>query len=309
MKTLLTTLFSICLLSGSAAADDSTKNQTKHPYLFWQGNSADSGEWIEGEVTSPDLKMIKTQMEQLDWSSNASGKTSFGISLGNHNYIRIELTAAEKGKKRARVAVLRIPVSKSGNKLGGEIVGYATPYPRSKPLKDSDHVLRLLNSYLKKDNDLESLADWETTGGKLPTPAEEKVAASVPDQEDPLKRDQAAIQGKWKVVAMRAAGNPGPDNVIAVMKYEFKGNRLIITPAEPGTGYTFKLDPSSKPTATLDITPVDSKKPDDTMKGIYVLVGDQLKLCLAKKKRPTEMRAEAKDGFGQMLIELEREKP
>ena len=135
------------------------------------------------------------------------------------------------------------------------------------------------------------------------------TTASVPDKEDSLKRDQAAIQGKWKVVAMKAAGNPGPDNVIAVMKYEFKGNRLIITPAEPGPGYTFKLDPSSKPTATLDITPVDSKKPDDTMKGIYVLVGDQLKLCLAKKKRPTEMRAEAKDGFGQMLIELQREKP
>ena len=28
-----------------------------------------------------------------------------------------------------------------------------------------------------------------------------------------------------------------------------------------------------------------------------------------RKKRPTEMRAEAKDGFGQVLIELEREKP
>ena len=108
-----------------------------------------------------------------------------------------------------------------------------------------------------------------------PTPAEEKVTASVPDQEDPLKRDQVAIQGKWKVLAMRAAGNPGPDAVIAVMRYEFKGNQLIITPAEPGPGYTFKLDPSSKPTATFDMTPVGSKKPDDTMKGIYVLDGDQ----------------------------------
>lgn len=141
-----------------------------------------------------------------------------------------------------------------------------------------------------------------------PATEEEKVTASVPNQEDPLKRDQAAIQGKWKVVSMRAAGNPGPGAVIAVMKYEFKGNRLMITPAEPGPDYTFKLDPSSKPIATFDMTPVGSKKPDDTMRGIYVLDGDQLKLCLGKKKRPTEMRAEAKDGFGQVLIELEREK-
>lgn len=140
-----------------------------------------------------------------------------------------------------------------------------------------------------------------------PTAVED--TASTPDQEDQLKRDQAAIQGKWKVVAMRAAGNPGPDAVIAVMKYEFKGNRLIITPAEPGPGYTFKLDPSSKPIGTFDMTPVDAKKPAATMKGIYVLDGDQLKLCLGKQKRPTEMRAEAEDGFGQVLIELEREKP
>jgi hypothetical protein len=56
------------------------------------------------------------------------------------------------------------------------------------------------------------------------------------------------------------------------------------------------------------MTPVDSKKPADTMQGIYVLDGDRLKLCLGKKKRPTEMRAEAKDGFGQVLIVLEREK-
>ena len=136
-----------------------------------------------------------------------------------------------------------------------------------------------------------------------PTAAEEKVTASVPDQKDPL-----AIQGKWKVVAMRAAGNPGPNAIIAVMKYEFKGNQLIITPAEPGADYIFMLDPSSKPIATFDMTPVDSKKPADTMQGIYVLDGDRLKLCLGKKKRPTEMRAEAKDGFGQVLIELEREK-
>ena len=59
---------------------------------------------------------------------------------------------------------LRIPVIK----MGKETVGYAVPYPRSKPLKDSDHVLKLLNSYLKKDNELESLAEWETTVGKLP---------------------------------------------------------------------------------------------------------------------------------------------
>ena len=133
MKTLLTTLFSISLLSGGAAADDSTKSQTKRPSLFWQGNGADSVEWIEGVVKSPDLKMIKTKMEQLDWSGKASSKTSFGISMGPHNYLRIELAAAEKGKKRARVAVLRIPVIKMGKETVGRTLSAIKTFERQRP--------------------------------------------------------------------------------------------------------------------------------------------------------------------------------
>ncbi len=141
--------------------------------------------------------------------------------------------------------------------------------------------------------------------------ADESPAAPATnkEKEDLLKRDQAAIQGKWKIVSMRAAGNAGPDSIVAVMKYEFKGDQLIITPSEPGqSNYTFKLDPSSKPVANFDMTPLDAKAAEQAMKGIYVLEGDHLKICLGKNNRPAKMSAEAGDGFGQMLIELEREK-
>lgn len=146
--------------------------------------------------------------------------------------------------------------------------------------------------------------------GIKPTNPSETVEKETGVQEDPLNRDQAAIQGTWKVVAMRAAGNPAPDSIVAVMKYEFKGQQLLITPSEPGDPeYTITLDPSSKPVATLDMTPIGSKEAADTMKGIYILDADKLKICLGKNKRPTEMSAEQKDGFGQVLIELERETP
>jgi len=141
---------------------------------------------------------------------------------------------------------------------------------------------------------------------KQPESTEKEGAA----QEDPLKRDHAAIQGTWKVVAMRAAGNPAPDQVVAVVKYQFNGEKLIVTPAEPGTSdYTFSLDPSAKPIAACDMALIGSKDPADTMKGIYILDGDKLKICMGKNERPTQMSAEVEDGFGQMLVELERENP
>lgn len=139
------------------------------------------------------------------------------------------------------------------------------------------------------------------------TPAEQ-AAAKPAEQKDLAKRDQAAIQGKWKVVAMEANGRPAPASILAVLKYEFKGDKLFITPGEPGfTDYTFKLNPSAKP-ATIDMPRI---KPGGELdktesQGIYTLEGDHLKICFGKNKRPTEMKADAQSGFGQALVELER---
>lgn len=139
------------------------------------------------------------------------------------------------------------------------------------------------------------------------TPAEQAAAKPV-EQKDLAKRDQAAIQGKWKVVAMEAQGNQAPAEVVAVLKYIFKDNKLTITPGEPGfTHDTFKLNPSAKP-AAIDITPAEpGRAADDMQKGIYTLEGDRLKICFGNNKRPTKMTADAQSG--QALVELEREKP
>ncbi len=120
-----------------------------------------------------------------------------------------------------------------------------------------------------------------------------------------LERDIKALQGKWKCVGMEAAGNQGPPEVIAVMKYEFKGMRLIITPAEPGTpDYSFKLNPAAKPIPTFDM--ISPGEEGETLEGIYALEGNKLRICLGKQKRPTEFVANEETGFGQMLITLER---
>ena len=160
--TVLSLLLSCDPSQVDTSADGSKPIPEKYPYLFWQGSNTDNGELFEGRVESPDLKIIKAKLKQLDWSGEASSRPYFGICLDRDNYLRIELAAVEKCKKSAMVATLRTtPFLRSGDTT------FYT-YTRSRPLKDNDHVLKLLSSYLKKDKKLDSLAEWETTDGKLP---------------------------------------------------------------------------------------------------------------------------------------------
>jgi hypothetical protein len=157
--------------SRDESADGETTIGGALPYLFWQGSKADSGESLQGEVELPDLKIIKAKLEHLDWSGEAPGKPSLGISLDRHNYLRIEL-AAEKARKSAMIAILRIPsaLNDPNEVNSGKAVFYN--YARSRPLKDKGHALELLKSYLNNKNSLESLAEWETADGKLPRGAQ-----------------------------------------------------------------------------------------------------------------------------------------
>ena len=71
--------------------------------------------------------------------------------------------------------------------------------------------------------------------------AEEKAteAASTAKQDDTTSEALKAIEGKWKLVTMRAAGNDAPPQVIATYKYEFKGDKLMITPDNPNSNGNF----------------------------------------------------------------------
>lgn len=117
-----------------------------------------------------------------------------------------------------------------------------------------------------------------------------------------------AIQGKWKLVTMRAAGNDAPPQVIETFKYEFKGDKLMITPDNPNANGSFsvKLDPSAKPIATLDMTDLAGKREGRTLLGIYALEQGKLKICFGNK-RPSGFIATRETGYGQLLIELVRE--
>ena len=132
------------------------------------------------------------------------------------------------------------------------------------------------------------------------------LMAAAPSKEDAAKTDLDKIQGTWKVVAMEAAGQQAPAEIVAALKFVFKDGKLTFTPGEPGfTNYTFKLNATAKP-ASFDMTHADGDNKGETHKGIYSLKGDNLKICFGNADdRPKEFTAKGK----QAMYVLKREKP
>jgi uncharacterized protein (TIGR03067 family) len=132
------------------------------------------------------------------------------------------------------------------------------------------------------------------------------VAADPPA--DAVRADQQRLQGAWQVVSQEADGMKGPDEVARHMRYTFAGDRLTISPAEPGSDSELacRLDPAKMPKA-IDMTVRTGRNKGKTYAGIYALEGDGLKICFAKGDRPAAFATRA--GSGTALIVLKRAKP
>jgi uncharacterized protein (TIGR03067 family) len=134
------------------------------------------------------------------------------------------------------------------------------------------------------------------------------LMAGEPSKQDAFKKDLDAIQGTWKTVNLEADGKQAPAEIVVALKLTFKGDTLTFTPGEPGfSNYNYKLDATTKP-ASFDMTHADGANKGETQKGIYLLVGNHLKICLGKAdNRPKEFTTTANSG--QALYTLQQEKP
>jgi uncharacterized protein (TIGR03067 family) len=119
------------------------------------------------------------------------------------------------------------------------------------------------------------------------------LAADAPKEE--VSKDLDKLQGTW-------VGSDG------TMKLVIKGNKYTFTSAGDNEEGTLKADASKKP-AALDIHISKGPQEGKTQLAVYQLEGDTLKICYAEpdKERPTELAA--KDGSGQGMLVLKREKP
>ncbi len=113
--------------------------------------------------------------------------------------------------------------------------------------------------------------------------------------------DQAALQGKWIVESFQYNG--GPVEMMKEAVREFKENKYTLTPkAGDVIEGTIKLDPGQK-RKTIDLE-IDGR----TLKGIYEVDGDMLKMSytLNGGERPTEFVS--KPDSGQILVTHKRAK-
>jgi uncharacterized protein (TIGR03067 family) len=131
--------------------------------------------------------------------------------------------------------------------------------------------------------------------------------------------DAAKLQGSWRVVAIEDSGVAVNEPFLQTRQYLFDGHRLIVRArGEPVVGSwvgdwigrtikspSFRLDPTASPKA------IDLLLPDfSTMRGIYDLEGDRLKICFsgpsgqAAMTRPTGFSV---PGSGARLLILERD--
>lgn len=141
-----------------------------------------------------------------------------------------------------------------------------------------------------------------------PEPNSKGIAGADNATKVALDPDLEAIQGKWKLVAMEIGGNQAPAEIVAAMKYEFKGNTMVVTPTEPGhSDHLVELNSKAKPIPTFDMTPLVNGNKGRMLKGIYVMGGKKIKVCLSNVNRPTKFVTNKESGYGQVMIVLERE--
>lgn len=112
--------------------------------------------------------------------------------------------------------------------------------------------------------------------------------------EEKTDSDQAKMQGKWAVKSAISEGKEQPE--ATDVKFEIKGDKMIIRPKDkPEQQTTFKLDSSKNP-KQIDVTFMAGQAA--VALGIYEISKDGLRLTLAKpgiEKRPTEFKSESKE--------------
>ncbi|HWG46639.1 MAG TPA: TIGR03067 domain-containing protein [Gemmataceae bacterium] len=133
--------------------------------------------------------------------------------------------------------------------------------------------------------------------------------AAADPKKDATKDELKKLQGTWEVISIVANGEKVPKEETAELKVIISGSKIVFKEPNKSDETTFKIDPAKKP-KEIDITPPANAKEDGTLKGIYSLEDDNLKMCYnvsRKGGRPAEFATKARDG--RVLFVLKRAKP
>jgi uncharacterized protein (TIGR03067 family) len=126
------------------------------------------------------------------------------------------------------------------------------------------------------------------------------VAAEAP--KDDAKNDLKKMEGSWKMVAGETDGNKVEEGDLKSSSLKIKGDKYEARLGDSTHEGKLTLGASKK------LKTMDATDGDNTVKGIYELKGDELKICIAPpgQDRPTEFGAKA--GSGHIFMVWKREK-
>jgi uncharacterized protein (TIGR03067 family) len=121
-------------------------------------------------------------------------------------------------------------------------------------------------------------------------------------REDEARKELEKLQGKWLAVEFERDGDKVAEKDLKDSSATFAGNRVTMRDGASVRALEFKLDPSKKP-KTIELT-----TGQQTVRGIYGLDGDSLKLCVHLGDPESTFPTEFTGKKGYLLIVLKREK-
>jgi uncharacterized protein (TIGR03067 family) len=128
-------------------------------------------------------------------------------------------------------------------------------------------------------------------------------ALAAQDKKSDPKADAAGMKGKWKVVSTHFNGKEAPMAVDSQRILEFTDKEFTAYDGKKkGRTLSYTLDPSTDPKRIeLALTGTEQKS-----LGLYVLDGDDLKLCYGEPGTDRPVKLESKEGEKTFLIVLKR---